>query len=143
LKDWESQRVAILVIGILFDIILESKLNLNKGGIILSEKVNIIVVTVAFETVILWLVTLFFGWSLIETLFLGGLAIFGVVWLFQLNVNQTNNEYNATAKGFTGKESGVIKPFQFSLSPITLGLLLFLMVSFLITVITYYPYFKN
>lgn len=107
------------------------------------NKVYIVAVTVAIETLSLWLVSLFFGWSFIDTIFLGGLAIFGCVWLFQLNNNQTNNEYNAFAKGQNGLDNGGIMPFQFKMTPITLGLLAFIAVSFLVTVAKYYPYFLN
>lgn len=105
------------------------------------DKVFIIAVTVAIETISLWLVSIFFSWSFIDTIFLGGLAIFGCVWLFQLNSNQTNNEYNAVAKGQNGQETGVIKPFQFKMTPISLGLLLFLVVSFLVTIVKYHSSF--
>jgi len=107
------------------------------------DKVYIIAVTVVIETILIWLVSLFFGWSFIDTIFLGGLAIFGCVWLFLLNNNQINNEYNAVTKGQNGQVTGVIKPFQFKMTPITLGLLLFLVVSFLVTVVKYYPYLMN
>lgn len=107
------------------------------------KKVYIIAITVAIETISLWLVSLFLGWNFIDTLLLGGLAIFGCVWMFKLHTNQTNNEFNAGTKGWTGQETGVIKPFQFKISSISLGLLIFVAVSFLITSIKYYSYFIN
>lgn len=107
------------------------------------KRTKIIIATIAAETVLLYLISLLFGWSFLEIIFLGGLAIFGCIWLFQLNINQSNNQYNAHIKGWTGQTSGEIKPFQYKLSPVFLGLLIFLVGSFLITLIKYYPYFIN
>ncbi|TQR20474.1 hypothetical protein [Psychrobacillus vulpis] len=59
----------------------------------------------------------------------------------QLYFNQTNNQFNGTTRGWTGQNTGGIKQFQFKMSPITLGITLFAGISFLITIITYYPYF--
>jgi len=107
------------------------------------KRTKIIITTIAVETIILYLISLLFDWSFLEIIFLGGLAIFGCIWLFQLNMNQSNNQYNAHIKGWTGQNSGEIKPFQYKLSPVSLGLLIFLVGSFFITLIKYYPYFIN
>ena len=107
------------------------------------KRTKIIFATIAGETILLYLISLLFGWSFLEIIFLGGLAIFGCIWLFKLNINQSNNQYNAHIKGWTGQNSGVIKPFQYKISPVSQGLLIFLVGSFLITLIKYYPYFIN
>lgn len=107
------------------------------------KKSSIVLITVAIETMVLWFVSHFLGWVFIDTIFLGGLAIFGSVWLFQLYSNKTTNEFNATTRGWTRQDSGGIKPFQFNMSPITLGFFIFLMGSFFIMILTYYPYFLN
>lgn len=107
------------------------------------KRTKIIIATIAAETILLYLISLIFGWSFLEIIFLGGLAMFGFIWLYELNINQSNNQYNAHIKGWTGQNSGVIKPFHYKISPVSLGLIIFLVGSFLITLIKYYPYFIN
>ncbi|WP_144510546.1 hypothetical protein [Bacillus sp. FJAT-22090] len=107
------------------------------------KKSYIVLTTIAIETVVLWGVSLFFEWGFIDTIFLGGIAIFGCVWLSQLYFNQNNNQFNGYTKGWTGQNSGGIKQFHFKMSPITLGLLIFAGISFFITIIMYYPYFLS
>lgn len=105
------------------------------------KKGSVVLTTIAIEAIVLWLVSIFFEWVFIDTIFLGGIAIFGCVWLSQLYFNQTNNQFNGSMKGWTGQDSSGVKQFQFKMSPITLGIMLFAGISFFITIITYYPYF--
>jgi len=107
------------------------------------KKWSIALITAVLEAVVLWLVSYMFGWNFTDIILLGGLAIFGGVWFFRLNSNQINNGHNASVKGWTGQNTGNITPFQFNMSPVILGLLLFTCVSFVITVFVYYPYFIN
>jgi hypothetical protein len=107
------------------------------------KKWSITLMTAVLETIVLWLVSYIFDWNFLDIILLGGLAIFGGVWLFRLNSNQISNGYNAVAKGWTGQNTGGISPFQFNMSPVTSGLLLFIFISLVITVFVYYPYFIN
>lgn len=105
------------------------------------KKSYVVLITIGIETIGLWLVSFLLDWVFIDTLFLGGLVIFGGVWLFQVNTSRKNNQINATTRGWTRQDVGEIKPFRFTMSPITLGLLLFVVISFFIAVLMYYPYF--
>ena len=82
-----------------------------------------------------------FDWVFIDILFLGALAIFGAVWLYNWNNHQLRNEMHATDKGVHGVSTGVIQLFEFKIGPVRLGMLLFLIISFGISVYKYYPYF--
>lgn len=105
------------------------------------KKGYVVLLTVSIEAILLSLASVIIGWALIDTLFLGSLVIFGSVWLFQLYTNQTTNELNAHIKGWNRLDNDGLKPFRFKISPITLGLLLFTLVSFFIAILSYYPYF--
>ncbi|WP_077622843.1 hypothetical protein [Sediminibacillus massiliensis] len=97
--------------------------------------------TIILETIILWAVSTLLSWRLIDVLFLGGIAIFGVAWLLFLSANQNRNMLNASSHNNTEhREEERIKPFVFHLSPVTLGMLLFMAGSFVITMVYYSSY---
>ncbi|WP_456270969.1 hypothetical protein [Bacillus sp. AK031] len=105
------------------------------------KKASIVLLTMLIETGGLWIVSLVFGWNLMDVLFLGGLLIFGVIWLYLLFSNQTNNGFNAGVRGWTGQDAGEIKLFRFQISPVTLGIVLFMLLSFGLTIFYYSSYF--
>ncbi|TFJ92388.1 hypothetical protein [Lentibacillus salicampi] len=105
------------------------------------RKVYIMVMTIGVEALILWAVSRILDWNFVDIIFLGGILIFGAKWLFSLYLQQENNEYIAHIKGHTGQEAGRIKPFEYSVSSVDAGLLLFILGSLLITFATYYTYF--
>ncbi|MBO9128095.1 hypothetical protein [Bacillus sp. 165] len=105
------------------------------------KKMGMVLLTIAMEAVLLWVVSMVFGWKFMDTVFLGGLVIFGVIWLFNLAVNQSNNVNNAVVKGWTGQDAGEIKKFELKMSPFILGLVLFIVISFAATIIHYSSYF--
>lgn len=104
------------------------------------KNIYIILATLTIETVIIWFVSLLLQWKFVDTLFLGGLLLFGIVYLLRLYIHQTNATFNANIAGWTWVEAG-IGPFHFRVSPIILGLILFIVISFFVTLITYYSYF--
>ncbi|MEQ2528431.1 hypothetical protein WMO40_17230, partial [Bacillaceae bacterium CLA-AA-H227] len=71
----------------------------------------------------------------------GGVIIFGLLWLFLFSSNQSQNQYNARVKGTTGQEAGGVKLFRFRFSPISLGLVLFMVLSLCLTIVYYKDYF--
>lgn len=105
------------------------------------KKTLIVVLTMLIETGLLWILSIIFKWNLMEILFLGGVVIFAILWLFLYSSTQSNNQFNARVTGETGQDSERIKLFQFRLSPITLGLILFIVVSLCLTIFYYYDYF--
>ena len=104
------------------------------------KNVYIILVTLTIETVIIWFASFLLRWKFVDTIFLGSLLLFGIVYLFRLYIHQTNATFNANIAGWTWEEAG-IGPFRFRVSPIILGLILFIVISFFVTLITYYAYF--
>lgn len=113
---------------------------LIKGGLRLKN-LYVIVATLLVETALIWGVSILLNWKMVDIIFLGGLALFGLIWFFQLNSNRQSNAENAHLKGWNGQNGGAITPFQFKSSPVIIGLLLFIVVSFCVTAFTYYPYF--
>ncbi|ALX48456.1 hypothetical protein [Lentibacillus amyloliquefaciens] len=105
------------------------------------KKFYIVLMTIVVEALLLWGVSRILGWKLIDIIFLGGILIFGIKWLFSLYIHQENNEFNAYVKGDTGQDAGGVRPFEFNMTAIDAGLLLFIAGSFLITFGTYYSYF--
>ncbi len=88
-----------------------------------------------------WLFSWIVGWNYMETIFLSGLLVFGVVWMILLNHNQSTNILNATIKGTTGVSAGVSKPFTVTLNSFMIGTIVYLVTSGVATFIYYLPYF--
>lgn len=107
------------------------------------KNIFIIIATAAVETAVLWSISLFFDWNFIDIMLLGGLLIFGAIWLLQLYSNQTTNQYNAFSRIDNRQETPQAIPFYFKISPLVYGLLLFNLMSFVITVVKFYPYFTD
>jgi len=103
----------------------------------------IVLITILLETLFLWVVSILINWKFIDVMFIGGLVIFGVIWLFQFNSTQTQNILNASEKGWKGQKTGEIRPFEFKFTPVKLGLLIFAVISFFITMTTYSSYFAS
>ncbi|BCB04055.1 hypothetical protein [Bacillus sp. KH172YL63] len=101
------------------------------------KKFFAVTMTILIEAGLLGLVAFIFGWRLLDVLFIGGLLIFGAVWLYLLFINQSNNVHNTSIKGWTGQDAGEVKQFQFRFTPITLGLILFMVINLGITVFYY------
>lgn len=105
------------------------------------KRIYAVVITIAIEAVSLWIISYFLHWALIDTLFLGGLAVFGIVWLYSFYTNQLRNESNANARAWSRQDTGAIRPFRFKMSAVSVGLMLFTLGSFVATIFAYYPYF--
>ncbi|WP_421385213.1 hypothetical protein ACOJQI_10760 [Bacillus salacetis] len=105
------------------------------------KKALIVILTILIEAGLLWLVSIFFGWNFMDVIFIGGLLIFGGIWLYLLFTNQNNNGFNASVKGWTGQDAGEVKIFRFKVSPVILGIILFMGISFGMTIFYYSAYF--
>lgn len=105
------------------------------------KKATIVFITILVETGFLWFISDIISWQFVDIIFIGGIIIFGIVWFFQLDKNQNSNVFNANRKGWNGEGEAEVKPFEFELSSVSLGLLLFIVISLLVTVVTYFPYF--
>ncbi|QHE53403.1 hypothetical protein [Pontibacillus sp. HMF3514] len=101
----------------------------------------IVLGTVLFEFLLILVVAKLFGVQVMEVLFLGGAFIFGVIWLSGYEMNRVNNIVKAGTKGWTGLDAGQVKLFRFEITPLMLGLILFMIISLVITFIYYAPYF--
>ncbi|ENQ3081003.1 hypothetical protein [Bacillus multifaciens] len=99
------------------------------------------ILTLIIEVAIIFLFAKFVNWTFMESFFLGSLAIFGLTWLFLLNMNRNANIDRTITKNLSGVNSGEITPFQIRMNPYMTGTLLLLTISFIITVIYYLPYF--
>ncbi|MFC0274990.1 hypothetical protein ACFFIX_27200 [Metabacillus herbersteinensis] len=85
------------------------------------KKVLRVILTMLIEIGVLWGISIVFQLNLLEILFLAGVVIFAILWLFQFSSNQSQNQYIANIKGVTWQDAGGIKLYRFLLSPITLG----------------------
>ncbi|MFZ3590664.1 hypothetical protein ACOI1C_15780 [Bacillus sp. DJP31] len=105
-------------------------------------KVLIVLGTVIVEAVLIYVISLLLGWNPIDMALLGGLALFGLVWMLQMNSVQQGNHETGYIKGTTGIDAGgEIKVFRFKLNPIILGMILFIVISAVATFIYYKDYF--
>ncbi len=104
-------------------------------------KIMIIVGTICVEALLILFVSYLVGLQFIEIMFLGGLAIFGITWMFQMNSVQSTNYVTGYNKGITGRGGGEISVFNFKLSPIKMGMLLYVIMSALVTMFYYKDFF--
>ena len=102
---------------------------MNKGFMVL--------ITLVLEAVLLWLFSIIFEWTFIDTIFLGGLFILGVAWFIYFIPTPRHYEYDRSVEN---KKTETIISFLFVTSPITWGISLFAVGSSLITFFTYYPF---
>ncbi|SDY50176.1 hypothetical protein SAMN04488156_101686 [Bacillus sp. 166amftsu] len=96
---------------------------------------------IILEVIGIFLFSKIVDWSFIEVFFLSSLSIFGVSWLTTLNMNRNANMDHAVYKGMTGVETGEIRPFQINWNPFTFGTSILVVISLIISVIYYLPYF--
>lgn len=104
----------------------------------LLKKGFIVLFTLVIEALVIWLLSIILNWTFIDTVFLGGLFIFGGAWFYHFVISPKSNEYDATVEYKNVQDMESLKPFLFIKSPITWGLSLFLIGSFIITIIEYY-----
>ncbi|MEH6891351.1 hypothetical protein V7024_16915 [Bacillus sp. JJ864] len=104
-------------------------------------KILKITLALIIEVAIIFLFAKFVNWTFMEIFFLGSLAIFGLTWLFLLNMNRNANIDRTITKSLSGVNSGEVTPFQIRMNPYMTGTLLLLTISCIITVIYYLPYF--
>ncbi|MEI5907927.1 hypothetical protein WAK64_12760 [Bacillus spongiae] len=105
------------------------------------KKTLLVILTMLVEGGVIWGISKYFEWNIMEIIFLGGLVIFGVIWLFILYTTKIHNEMNVGLKSSTGQDVGGIKLFQFRLSPVTVGVVMFMALSFCLTIFYYADYF--
>jgi hypothetical protein len=116
------------------------ELSVNKeGGIRL--RILVVVGTILVEALILWGISALLGWSFIDISFLGGLTVFGIMWITQMNNVQSNNLDNAIIKGMTGQEVGSLQVFNIKLTPVLVGMIIYILISGIATFVYYKEYF--
>lgn len=102
-----------------------------------------ILITIAFNVAVSWLFSKLVGWSFMESMFLSGLLMFGIVWFVLLGLNRSTNMMDATIKGTTGISTGEMKTFKIQFNPFIIGSIVYLFTSAVITFIYYLPYFTS
>ncbi|KLV26835.1 hypothetical protein CHH55_13175 [Niallia circulans] len=105
------------------------------------KKLIVIIITILIEATLIYVVSKLIGWRFSDLVLVGSVLIFGVYWLFGLNINQTNNLLNAGNKGWTGMETGSVKIFTLKVNSVILGQIIFIILSLILTVAIYFPYF--
>lgn len=105
------------------------------------KKTLLVILTMLLETGLLWAISMMIQWDFMEFVFLGSVLTFAIPWLFLYFNTQNQNVFNVSVKGATGQNAGRVKLFQFRFNPIILGLVLFMVLSFFLTVFYYYDYF--
>lgn len=104
------------------------------------KKFGWVLLTLALEATVLWIVSIVFAWNLMDILFLGSLGIFAIVWLCLMWTNYSNNTLNGSEKGWTGQDAGSVKQFHVHFSPVMIGMVLFILGSLGMTIIYYAEY---
>ncbi|AIF65370.1 hypothetical protein SAMN04489762_2719 [Terribacillus saccharophilus] len=105
------------------------------------KKTLAVCLTIVSEFLLIWLIAIIFSINMMEILTLGGILVFAVIWLFSLAVRNSNNQSHAHNKGFLGFKTGDIQLFRFQVSPVIMGVLLFVLISIILTAIYYASYF--
>ncbi|WP_430788066.1 hypothetical protein VBD025_18115 [Virgibacillus flavescens] len=104
------------------------------------KKFGWVLLTLALEAIVLWVVSVVLTWNFMDILFLGSLGIFAIVWLLLMWTNQSNNSFNVSEKAWTGQDAGGVKQFHVHFSPVMIGMVLFVVGSFVMTIIYYAEY---
>ncbi|KFN01981.1 hypothetical protein D0U04_08985 [Bacillus clarus] len=97
--------------------------------------------TIILELAGIYLFSKMVGWSFMESFFLGSLAIFAIIWLIIMSIYRNNNMDHAVNKNLTGVETGEIRPFQIVFTPYIAGTLSLVVISLIISIVYYLPYF--
>ncbi|MFC4410713.1 hypothetical protein ACFOZY_09835 [Chungangia koreensis] len=95
---------------------------------------------IVFEAIVFFGVSTYFGWSYVDISALGGISLFGLVYLIKYNSYQVTNIDNAYERAWASTAEERL-PFSFKLDPVRTGMLLYAAVSFVIAIIVYFPYF--
>jgi hypothetical protein len=105
------------------------------------KKILVVGLTIIVEFLLIWLIAILFSINLMEIISLAGILVFAVIWLFSLAIRNSNNQSHAHNKGFLRLKTGDIQLFRFQVSPIIMGVLLFVLISIILTGIYYASYF--
>ena len=103
----------------------------------MKKALLIILLTVVIEAIVFWVVSLAFGWTVVDTYFVGGLVTFCAIWLFTFITKQSSNRFNASIRGWTGQDAGEIKAITFGMGPVKMGLVLFILINFIFVFLYY------
>lgn len=79
-------------------------------------------------------------WSYIDVSSVGGIVVFGVIWMIKFNSYQVVNTANSHERVWATTERER-QPFEFRMDPLRTGLLIYALISFGTAVIVYLPYF--
>ena len=58
------------------------------------KKLIVIIITILIEATLIYVVSKLIGWRFSDLVLVGSVLIFGVYWLFGLNLNQTMLRYS-------------------------------------------------
>lgn len=97
--------------------------------------------TIIVEFLLIWLIAITFSINLVEILFLAGIFVFAVIWILSLAVRNSSNQSHAHNKAFLVYKTGDIQLFRFQISPVIMGVLLFVLISAILTGLYYASYF--
>lgn len=115
---------------------------LLKGVSIKVRNMVILIFVILIETFIIFVISVTWGFSLIDTLFVGSLIILSYVWLVPYFVNYQQNVAKIADRHFSGDiDIGEVEVYQTKFTPFSLGSTLFSIVGIIINVCYYYKYF--
>jgi len=105
-----------------------------------KKSLIIALLTICIEGLLFFGVTAMLDWSYIDVSSIGGILVFGVIWMIKFNSYQVVNTANPYERVWATTEKER-QPFQFNLGPFRTGLLIYALISFGTAVIVYLPYF--
>ncbi|MED0982698.1 hypothetical protein [Bacillus paramycoides] len=133
----------ILLLSIIW-VKIETFLNdtLFKG---VSKKVRnsiTMIFVILIESFIIFVISLNWGLSFIDTLFVGSFIILSYIWLVPYFVNHQQNVAKIDDKHFSGNvDIGEVEVYQAKFTPFSLGSTFFSIIGIIINVCYYYKYF--
>ncbi|MBM6618672.1 hypothetical protein [Bacillus suaedaesalsae] len=104
---------------------------------------NVVVVmgTILMKCILLLGIAYLLGWKFIDFAILGGVALFGTVWFFQMNSVQKNNQENSYLRGMFGNDTPKVSVFRFKMNPVLIGMIVYIILSGVTTFVYYIEYF--
>ncbi|WP_369900805.1 hypothetical protein [Bacillus manliponensis] len=97
-------------------------------------------ITILIETIIVYVLTKFLGWSFIDLTFFAGLCFVTISYVFSSKGGFSSNSLRLQAQSQTGIKIEA-EQREFRVNPIFLGSFIYTVISLIVVVIYYWDYF--
>ncbi|KAA0545352.1 hypothetical protein FZW96_18440 [Bacillus sp. BGMRC 2118] len=107
----------------------------------MMKNIGIVLGTIVVKSALLWYISQLLDWKFIDFAFLGGVALFGLCWFFQMNAVKMRNENSSYSRGMYRNDDQGVEVFRFQLNPVLTGMILYILLSGISTFVYYIEYF--